>query len=70
MLVNVGRGESSAAEAGLGGGGAGFASHLCKELYTNIQHALLPLSEVQRIGLWADASAADLSSSGLLDYWI
>ena len=39
--VDVGRGKSLAAEAGLSGGGGGFASGLCTVLYTNIQHALL-----------------------------
>ena len=31
-LVQVGKGESFATEAGLSGGGGGFASHLCKYL--------------------------------------
>ena len=39
----------SAAEAGASRGGGGFASQLCKEIYTSIQHALLPLNEVRRI---------------------
>ena len=55
---------SSAAEAGLGGGRGTvrrrtlqvFASHI-------VEHALLPLTRCG--GLWADASAADLSSPGL-----
>jgi hypothetical protein len=50
-LVNVGRGKRFAAEAGVSGGGGGFASQLCKELYTSIQHALLPLNEVRRISV-------------------
>ena len=51
MLVEVGKGERFATEAGLGGEGGGFASHLCKELYTIVQHALLPLNEVRRISV-------------------
>ena len=43
MLVNVGQGERSAAEAGASGGEGGFASEPCNESVSIIQHALLPL---------------------------
>ena len=41
----------SAAEAGVSGGGGGFASQLCKEFYTTVQHAVLPLNEVRWISV-------------------
>jgi len=42
--VEVGQWERFAAGVGPSGGGGGFASELCKDLYTIIQHALLPLT--------------------------
>ena len=41
---NVTQAGRFAAEAGVSGGGGGFASHLCKYLASpGIQHAMLPL---------------------------
>ena len=42
-VVNLGKCERFAAEAGSSGGGGGFASELCKEFVLSIQHALQPL---------------------------